>query len=66
MTNRIALNFEDGVTRFIDARPDELIADAAYRLGLNIPLIAATALAAHASAIAKAATIRLEVTSMTR
>lgn len=38
MTNRIALNFEDGVTRFIDARPDELIADAAYRLGLNIPL----------------------------
>jgi benzoate/toluate 1,2-dioxygenase reductase component len=38
VTNRIALNFEDGVTRFIDARPDELIADAAYRLGLNIPL----------------------------
>ena len=38
MTNRIALNFEDGVTRFIEARPDELIADAAYRLGLNIPM----------------------------
>jgi benzoate/toluate 1,2-dioxygenase reductase subunit len=36
--NRIALNFEDGVTRFIDVRPDELVADAAYRLGLNIPM----------------------------
>ncbi len=38
MTNRIALNFEDGVTRFIDAMPQELVADAAYRLGLNIPM----------------------------
>ena len=38
MTHRIALNFEDGVTRFIEARPDELVADAAYREGLNIPL----------------------------
>ncbi len=38
MTHRIALNFEDGVTRFIDARPDELVADAAYRVGLNIPM----------------------------
>ncbi|MGL4325154.1 MAG: benzoate 1,2-dioxygenase electron transfer component BenC [Beijerinckiaceae bacterium] len=38
MTHRIALNFEDGVTRFIDARADELVADAAYRLGLNIPM----------------------------
>lgn len=38
MTHRIALNFEDGVTRFIDARPGEIVADAAYRLGLNIPL----------------------------
>jgi benzoate/toluate 1,2-dioxygenase reductase subunit len=38
MTHRIALNFEDGVTRFIDARPEELVADAAYRLGLNIPM----------------------------
>ncbi|CCE01951.1 benzoate 1,2-dioxygenase electron transfer component BenC [Bradyrhizobium sp. STM 3809] len=36
--NRIALNFEDGITRFIDVRPDELVADAAYRLGLNIPM----------------------------
>jgi len=38
MMHRIALNFEDGVTRFIDARQDELVADAAYRLGLNIPM----------------------------
>ena len=38
MVHRIALNFEDGVTRFIESRPDELVADAAYRAGLNIPL----------------------------
>ena len=38
MTHRIALNFEDGVTRFIEARADELVADAAYRLGFNIPM----------------------------
>lgn len=38
MTHRIALNFEDGVTRFIEARIDELVADAAYRFGFNIPM----------------------------
>jgi benzoate/toluate 1,2-dioxygenase reductase component len=38
MTQRIALNFEDGFTRFIDGRPDETVADAAYRAGINIPL----------------------------
>lgn len=38
MTHRIALNFEDGVTRFIEARPEELVADAAYRLGVNVPM----------------------------
>ena len=38
MTYRIALNFEDGVTRFVDARDAETIADTAYRLGMNIPL----------------------------
>jgi benzoate/toluate 1,2-dioxygenase reductase subunit len=38
MSYRVALNFEDGVTRFIEARADELVADAAYRAGLNIPL----------------------------
>ena len=36
--HRIALNFEDGVTRFIEARADELVADAAYRVGVNIPM----------------------------
>jgi benzoate/toluate 1,2-dioxygenase reductase component len=34
----IALNFEDGVTRFIECRPGETIADASYRAGINIPL----------------------------
>ncbi|UXJ54975.1 benzoate 1,2-dioxygenase electron transfer component BenC [Pseudomonas citronellolis] len=38
MSYSIALNFEDGVTRFIDANPDETVADAAYRQGVNIPL----------------------------
>jgi benzoate/toluate 1,2-dioxygenase reductase subunit len=38
MSNEIALNFEDGVTRFITANDVELVADAAYRLGLNIPM----------------------------
>lgn len=38
MTHSIALTFEDGVTRFVDARPGETIADASYRLGINIPL----------------------------
>jgi benzoate/toluate 1,2-dioxygenase reductase subunit len=38
MGHNIALNFEDGVTRFIECRPDETIADAAYRVGINIPL----------------------------
>ncbi|MFZ0154021.1 benzoate 1,2-dioxygenase electron transfer component BenC [Pseudomonas sp.] len=36
--HKIALNFEDGVTRFIDAAADETVADAAYRQGINIPL----------------------------
>ena len=38
MAYRIALNFEDGVTRFIDSNEGELVADAAYRLGLNVPM----------------------------
>lgn len=36
--NQIALNFEDGVTRFVACRPGETVADASYRLGINIPL----------------------------
>jgi hypothetical protein len=31
-------SWEDGVTRFIECRPDETIADASYRVGINIPL----------------------------
>ena len=38
MSHKIALNFEDGVTRFIDATATETVADAAYRQGINIPL----------------------------
>ena len=38
MSYQIALNFEDGVTRFIEATGHETVADAAYRQGLNIPL----------------------------
>jgi benzoate/toluate 1,2-dioxygenase reductase subunit len=38
MAHSIALNFEDGVTRFIACGPDETIADASYRVGINIPL----------------------------
>ena len=38
MGHIVALNFEDGVTRFIDCRADETVADASYRVGINIPL----------------------------
>jgi len=38
MSFQIALNFEDGVTRFIEANGHETVADAAYRQGINIPL----------------------------
>ena len=38
MSFQIALNFEDGVTRFIEATGHETVADAAYRQGINIPL----------------------------
>ncbi|GJD47741.1 Benzoate 1,2-dioxygenase electron transfer component [Methylobacterium crusticola] len=34
----VALNFEDGVTRFVECRPGETVADASYRIGINIPL----------------------------
>jgi benzoate/toluate 1,2-dioxygenase reductase subunit len=36
--HKIALNFEDGITKFIDADESENIADAAYRQGINVPL----------------------------
>lgn len=38
MSFSVALNFEDGVTRFIDCRPAETVVDAAYRHGINIPM----------------------------
>jgi benzoate/toluate 1,2-dioxygenase reductase subunit len=38
MEHSIALNFEDGITRFVECRPGETVADASYRVGINIPL----------------------------
>lgn len=38
MDHRIALNFEDGVTRFVACAAAETVADACYRAGINIPL----------------------------
>ncbi len=38
MGHMVALNFEDGVTRFIDCGGNETVADASYRVGINIPL----------------------------
>jgi benzoate/toluate 1,2-dioxygenase reductase component len=38
MSYQIALTFEDGVTRFIENREGEIVADASYRSRINIPL----------------------------
>jgi len=38
MSFQIALNFEDGVTRFIECGDGELVSDASYRARINIPL----------------------------
>src|ERR671919_140619 len=38
MDHRVALAFEDGVTRFITCRDDQTVADASYRQRINIPL----------------------------
>jgi benzoate/toluate 1,2-dioxygenase reductase component len=38
MNHRVALNFEDGVTRFVFVKSNETIADAAYRERINIPV----------------------------
>lgn len=35
---KVALNFEDGITRFIETAGYETIAEASYRVGINIPL----------------------------
>jgi benzoate/toluate 1,2-dioxygenase reductase subunit len=37
-THQVALSFEDGVTRFINCREDQTVADASYRQRINIPL----------------------------
>jgi benzoate/toluate 1,2-dioxygenase reductase subunit len=38
MAYRIALNFEDGATRFIDCNAGEKVLDAAYRHKVNLPM----------------------------
>jgi benzoate/toluate 1,2-dioxygenase reductase subunit len=38
VTYQIALTFEDGVTRFIEGRDGETVADSSYRSRINIPL----------------------------
>ena len=38
MSYQVALSFEDGVTRFITAHPNETVADASYKARINIPL----------------------------
>ncbi len=65
MAHSIALNFEDGVTRFIAFGPDETIADASYRAGIKRST-AAMASAAHASAASKPASATGAATSRTR
>ncbi|MEJ8278186.1 benzoate 1,2-dioxygenase electron transfer component BenC [Pseudonocardia spirodelae] len=37
-THKVALSFEDGVTRFIDCRENQSVADASYRSRINIPV----------------------------
>lgn len=38
MSHRVALAFEDGVTRFITCTPEQTVADASYRARINIPM----------------------------
>ena len=38
MCYRIALNFEDGITRFVDCKPGEKVLDAAFRNKINLPM----------------------------
>ena len=38
MSFQVALNFEDGITRFIECRGDETVAEASYKARINIPL----------------------------
>lgn len=67
MTHKIALNFEDGVTRFIDANLGETVADAATARASTSRWIAGTVPAEPASASPKAvATTSARNTSRTR
>ena len=34
----IALNFEDGVTRFVECKAGEKVLDAAFRAKINLPM----------------------------
>src|SRR6516225_7453656 len=38
MTYHVALNFEDGATRFIQCNENEKVLDAAYRQKINLPM----------------------------
>ncbi|GHD05152.1 benzoate 1,2-dioxygenase electron transfer component BenC [Zhihengliuella salsuginis] len=38
MSHKVALTFEDGLTKFIKVNPMETVADAAYKARINIPL----------------------------
>lgn len=38
MTYRVALNFEDGTTRFVECNEGEKVLDAAYRNKINLPM----------------------------
>lgn len=38
MSFKVALSFEDGVTRFVNCGPTETVADASYKARINIPL----------------------------
>lgn len=38
MSFKVALSFEDGVTRFVNCGPKETVADASYKARINIPL----------------------------
>lgn len=37
MSFQVALNFEDGITRFIECRGDETVAEASYKARINTP-----------------------------
>ena len=38
MSFKVALNFEDGVTRVIECNDDETVLDAAYRHHVKLPM----------------------------